>query len=151
LNDLPLKLKTDVSLYVYKQRYESIDFFKSKDTRFIVWMSPQLKPFAFPSNDWIYLEKDQIENIYFLTKGQVALTLPSFKSTPYVKINSGNRFGVMDIVGCCQLDNIETRKWFTHKSNLKRLFSIQAIEESETLALNLDGLFHMMEEFHDCY
>ena len=44
LDELPLKLKTEVSLYVYEQRYKKIRFFAHKEVSFIVWMCPLLKP-----------------------------------------------------------------------------------------------------------
>jgi hypothetical protein len=31
------------------------------------------------------------------------------------------------------------------------MFSIQSQEDSETLTLNMENLFHMQEEFNDCY
>lgn len=44
LDDLPVKLKTEVSLYVFEQRYQSILFFEQKEVQFIVWMCQLLKP-----------------------------------------------------------------------------------------------------------
>jgi hypothetical protein len=44
LDDLPYKLKTEVSLYVYEQRYCNIKFFGSRDVPLILWMCPRLKP-----------------------------------------------------------------------------------------------------------
>jgi hypothetical protein len=47
LDELPYKLKTEVSLYVYEQRYVKIKLFRSRSVSFILWMCPLLKPSMF--------------------------------------------------------------------------------------------------------
>lgn len=44
INELPHKLKTEVSIYVFEQRYAKIKFFKNRNVSFILWMCPILKP-----------------------------------------------------------------------------------------------------------
>ena len=44
VDDLPFKLKVEVSLYIYEQRYSKILFFKDRNVSFILWMCPLLKP-----------------------------------------------------------------------------------------------------------
>lgn len=44
LDELPYKLKTEVSLYVYEQRYCNVKFFANRDVQLIIWMCPRLKP-----------------------------------------------------------------------------------------------------------
>ena len=44
VDDLPFKLKVEVSLYIYEQRYSKILFFKDRSVSFILWMCPLLKP-----------------------------------------------------------------------------------------------------------
>lgn len=44
IQELPHKLKTEVSLYVYEQRYNKIKFFRDRNVSFILWMCPILKP-----------------------------------------------------------------------------------------------------------
>ena len=44
IEDLPHKLKTEVSIYIYEQRYNKIQFFKDRNLSFILWMCPLLKP-----------------------------------------------------------------------------------------------------------
>lgn len=42
--ELPHKIKTEVSLYVYENRYMKIKFFQNRNVSFILWMCPILKP-----------------------------------------------------------------------------------------------------------
>jgi hypothetical protein len=41
---LPHKLKVEVSLHIYEERYNRIKFFKNRTPSFITWMCPLLKP-----------------------------------------------------------------------------------------------------------
>ena len=50
LEELPHKLKIEVSLYVYEQRYNKIKFFRNRNVSFILWMCPLLKPQFFQEN-----------------------------------------------------------------------------------------------------
>ena len=42
VEDLPHKLKIEVSLYIYEERYKTISFFKGKSPSFISWLCPLL-------------------------------------------------------------------------------------------------------------
>lgn len=45
VNDLPEKLRIEVSLYIYEERYTKIKFFKhQKNTSFISWICALLEP-----------------------------------------------------------------------------------------------------------
>ena len=55
IEELPYKLRIEVSLYIYESRYSKIKFFKDKGSAsFISWMCPLLKPQYFGSNAFIY-------------------------------------------------------------------------------------------------
>jgi hypothetical protein len=47
---------------------------------------------------YIYKEEDRINGIYFLESGKAAYVLPRYHSFPYVLINQGDAFGIIDIV-----------------------------------------------------
>lgn len=101
LNELPYKLKTELSLYVYEQRYMQIKFFKSKNNQFILWMCPQLKPQVYTREQYMYMETENVNEIFFLIHGLAAFVLPRYKNTGYIYIKTGSHFGVIDIVGSC--------------------------------------------------
>ena len=48
VNDLPHKLKLEVSLYIHEQTYKRIDLFKGKSSAFIAWVCPLLKSTRHP-------------------------------------------------------------------------------------------------------
>ena len=50
LEDLPYKLKIDVSVHIYERTYKSILFLKCKSRSFIAWICPLLKPYAVTEN-----------------------------------------------------------------------------------------------------
>lgn len=50
LDELPYNLKTEVSLYVYEQRYSKIKMFQNRNVSFILWMCPLLKPQIYTEN-----------------------------------------------------------------------------------------------------
>ena len=47
----------------------------------------------------IFSEEEEITSTYILTKGEASFVLPQFEKTEYIKITSGNYFGVECIVG----------------------------------------------------
>lgn len=87
VEELPHKLKMQVSLYIYEQRYSRINFFKGKSPSFILWLCPLLKPQYFSENQNIFIEGDPVNEIFFIISGTCAFVLPSFKNTPYIKIS----------------------------------------------------------------
>ena len=67
VDELPHKLKIEVSVYIYEQRYKNIKFFIDKNQpSFISWMCPLLKPRYYEHNQYIYYEGDGINNIHFM-------------------------------------------------------------------------------------
>ena len=50
LEELPHKIKIELSLYIYEARYSKIKFFQDRSASFISWMCPLLKPQYFGAN-----------------------------------------------------------------------------------------------------
>lgn len=69
VDDLPHKLKIEVSLYIYEERYKKIKFFQGKSPSFISWLCPLLQPRLYSENQYIYLEGDEVNNIAFMMSG----------------------------------------------------------------------------------
>lgn len=44
VEELPHKIKIELSLYIYEARYSKIKFFKDRSASFVSWMCPLLKP-----------------------------------------------------------------------------------------------------------
>lgn len=47
--------------------------------------------------------------------GSAAFVLPFFKNVSYIEIDEGDHFGVMDIIGSTQEENIDTNEWYSRK------------------------------------
>jgi hypothetical protein len=79
----------------------------------------------FENLEFVYSEGDNIEDIYFLHKGAANFVLPIVKNYPYISIEHGDHFGVIDIVGSqLEDDESELDDWFENRNNLKRFFSV---------------------------
>ena len=97
----------------------------NKSISFISWIIPLFKSEFFESSEFVYSEGDKIEDIYFLHKGIANFVLPIVKNYPYIRIEIGDHFGVIDIIGTqLEHDHGRIENWFENKHNLKRFFSI---------------------------
>ena len=59
-----------------------------------------------------------------MTNGNSAYVIPIYSNIEYMKIISGEHFGVMDIIGSTQFIGEDPDSWFDFKHNLKRQFSV---------------------------
>lgn len=89
LDELPHKLKVEISMYIYEKRYKKIKFFKQTSNSFISWLCPLLKPNSFEENQYIFSEGEDIQSIYFLLKGRASFVLPSYDNVSYIDIKEG--------------------------------------------------------------
>jgi len=87
---LPHKLKIEVSLYIYEDRYKKIKFFRNRSASFISWLCPLLQPQLFTDKQYIFQEGDDVTNLYFMITGNAAFVLPSFDNTKYIDIEVGD-------------------------------------------------------------
>ena len=62
-------------------------------------MIPLFKAEFYDEGEYIYNEGEHIENIYFLHSGQANFVLPLANFYPYIKIEEGDHFGIIDIIG----------------------------------------------------
>ena len=84
---------------MYKVTQKKIKFFRTKsDKNFIAWVCPLLKVVMLIEGMQIHKEMDKINNIYFLEEGEAAYVLPRYNNAPYVIIEPGASFGIIDIV-----------------------------------------------------
>ena len=108
-------------MYIHESRYKKIGFLEGKTKSFISWICPLLKPLTFEQNQYIYMEGDDINSIYFLIRGTASCVLPSYDNTSYVNIYRGSHFGVIDIIGSVVTnDELEFENWFLHKDSMHR-------------------------------
>jgi hypothetical protein len=66
-----------------------------------------------------------------------SFVLTSFDNTRYIDIEVGDHFGMIDIVGSARTQDFEISEWYAKKNNLKRQFSVCAIQDVEVQCLSL--------------
>ena len=98
VGDLPLDLKTPLSIHIYEEVYTQVDFLKNKDLRFISWICPILKTRVAAPNEYIFYEGDPVTRIYFVKSGACNYVLPKYANSAYIKVLSNSMFGFFDIV-----------------------------------------------------
>jgi len=54
LDNLPLKLKHEVSLYIYNGMFQSTTYLQDKEQGFVGWICPLLIPKRFEENEVIF-------------------------------------------------------------------------------------------------
>lgn len=72
INELPSKLRVELSNLMYSQEIGAIAYFQSKSPSFIATVAPLLKPLKIPKGEYIFLKGDLLDGIYFIQKGEAA-------------------------------------------------------------------------------
>jgi len=83
---------------IHEKVYINIKFFKEKPLPFIAWIGPMLIPMEFYKDQYVFMEGEQVNYIYFLSSGKAAFVLPRFENTKYIDIDSGDYFGISDLI-----------------------------------------------------
>lgn len=87
VEDLPHKLKIEISIYIYEEKYKKIKMFKTMKANFITWVCPLLKPLFLEEKEYVYLEGDSVTQTFFLVKGKTSFILPSFDNISYINMD----------------------------------------------------------------
>ena len=125
MDDLPNKLKVEVSLFIYESTYQRVSFLQTQSTTFIAWICPVLKPQLNMEGQYVYFEGDEISHVYFLSKGNCGFVLPKHKNLKYVDVKQGGYFGVIDIIGSMMEHGIENMDdWGQNKDKMVRKFTV---------------------------
>lgn len=83
-------------MIMHKGIVKRVQFFQDKPPHFIAFIGPLLKPLCVEKNNYIYKEKDPIEEIYFLIKGKAAMVHKDLDDAEYLIIEEGLYFGEID-------------------------------------------------------
>lgn len=60
MEELPHKLKLELSLIMINRMYSNVTFFQSKDKSFIAWVARLIRPLNVDDSDYIYKEGEEI-------------------------------------------------------------------------------------------
>ncbi|CDW80054.1 cation channel family protein [Stylonychia lemnae] len=153
MNELPSKLKTELALETNHKLYTSIEFMKRQDKKFIIWILPLLKPFYVQQNEYIYKEGDEIQEIYFIEKGEAGFVLQRFNNAIYIDIEGGDHFGHLDLVYDPKILNIQikVKQNTVNGKDLFRRFTIQAVKNCDLHLLSLDNIDKIKIEFPEVF
>jgi CRP-like cAMP-binding protein len=114
---------------------KKIKFFQDQPPHFIAFIGPLLKPCRVEKDNYIYKERDPIEEIYFLVKGKAGLVHKDLKDAVYLIVDEGYYFGEIDFVHA--------------NSDGKRKFTVKALEDCDLLTLDKGDLAKVDAEYEE--
>lgn len=149
---LPQDLKVQVTLFIFERTFKLFNYFTNKPISFIAWICPLLRPLIKVKDQYVFFEGDDISCIYFNQKGTLGYVLPRHQNLMYIKLNTGNHFGVSCIVGSfMKKDNFDIENWCSFKDLLKRQLTVHCHDQCELLTLSIHHLNAMKNEFREAY
>ena len=76
MDSLPSQLRMKMSIYAYEQRYNKLKFFKDRSIQFISWICRLMQPQWYDQGEFYFFEDDDVEEMFFLIKGEAEFVLP---------------------------------------------------------------------------
>lgn len=92
LKDLPVSLKTQVSLYLNKEIIEKVPLFKGASPSFIKELIMNMQPVVFTPGDYIVTKGEIGDDMYFINTGTVDVVSED-ESLIYATLTAGQFFG----------------------------------------------------------
>ena len=136
LKELPLNLRVELSNLIYSYEVKDIDFFKAKSAHFIARVAPVLRAVRISKGEFVYLEEDPIDAIYFIKKGEAAFVYRRTRADLVYAVNKeGTHFGDIEFV------------FSTEEEEARRQYSVKALSDLELLVLEKDDLYALDLEF----
>ena len=115
---LPIDLKTNLSIHIYRDFYENVEFLKDRSPQFISWICPILKVRVASPQETIYYENEALSNVYFLKSGPCNYVLPAYNSEPFLRIEPNTSFGLIDFIAALRRGEIPNDTRFLCDSTL---------------------------------
>ena len=95
---MPLDLKTELCYGIYRPVHQKVEFLKGKNSKFISWICPLLKPRVAASQEFIFFKDETQTKVYFLTSGTCNYVLPKYENAAFIKIVPHTCFGMVDFL-----------------------------------------------------
>jgi len=152
MEELPHKLKLELAMAIYRKMFSNVKFFDRKEKSFIIWVGTAIRPMNIQEQEYIFKEGEKIIEMYFIVQGEVGYVLPRYSNKVYIKIEKGEKFGHVDLMGVRKAhEGLEVLN--TKKDNNKSLrkFTVQATLNCDLLTLGVSDLDKMRLEFPEVY
>jgi CRP-like cAMP-binding protein len=138
LNSLPPNLRLELSYIMHQSSLESFPFFKNKSKQLIATLGPMLKPLRVLKDDYIYMEGDPIDEIYFLSSGSASMVIPELDDLIFLAIDSGYLFGETDLL-------------VEGEGSGRRKFTVKASKDCELYILKINDLYKLSTDFNEVF
>jgi len=98
LQELPNKLRIELSQIMHDKVIQNFYFFRDQPSDFFAYVAPLLKPVKFSQNDYLYKCQDMIDEMYFVAKGTVIFCLEKRYGEKEIReIKKNNNFGEIEM------------------------------------------------------
>lgn len=105
LEELPLSLKGLIAKQAYEHIIAKIMIFKKKPDNFYWHFLPKLKQMNFFAGEYLYIQNEHADEVYFILKGKVKLMydltdgeIPKPYNIPFNMYVEGSYFGDSDVL-----------------------------------------------------
>ena len=98
LNELPMHLRVELSVIMYKKIIEGIELFMNKPNILIALIGPFLKFINICKDESIFTEGEYADEMYFVRSGKVALVIKEYNNFIVKTIKKGKYFGEVYIL-----------------------------------------------------
>ena len=165
LEELPLSLRTEISLYLHKDLIPKVKLFELGDPAFMMGIIRHLKPKLYMAEDFIVRKGDYADEFYFICVGSVEV-LASDNETAICILEEGSYFGEIGILlDMCRTVSVRatiatlvssigkehlmnTLKNFPEHLEYLKKVAAQRMKTTNVEDFNAD--FDLLEEYSDC-
>ena len=117
MEELPHKVKLELAVVVHRKMYSSVNFFDNKDQSFIAWIGSVIRPINIQELEYVFQEREDILEVFFLVNGEVSYVLPRFKNYAFKIIEKGEHFGHVDLFGIHKITDTLIAPFHSKKRN----------------------------------
>ena len=75
IETLPTKLKNECILLIHRPTYSVVTYLQYKPKQFLAWICPKLKPQLVQQDQYVYMDNENVEGVYFIVRGACAYVL----------------------------------------------------------------------------
>jgi len=94
INDLPIRVKNELLLNMYKDVIRNFKFFKDKSTEFSTSVVFMMRPLRLFKNEYLFYEGEFVEEIVFVRKGYLTVNLGlNYNEAKIMEVRPNEHFG----------------------------------------------------------